>query len=111
MGIAVSLLLIALGAILAWGVTGHVHGLDVTAIGVIVLVIGLVGLILTMLFWHSWWGPGYARRSAYAAPGPGYGRRRWYGYGPWSRGGAVVEEEEVGPGPGPGGPPAAGPPY
>ena len=104
MGIGVSLLLIAAGAILAWGVTGHVSGLDVQAIGVIVLVIGIVGLILTFIFWHSWWGPGYWRRSAYAQQ-PGYGRRRWYGYGPWAGRGGYVEEEEVG------GPPAGGPPY
>ena len=93
MGIGVSLLLIAAGAILAWGVTGHVQGLDIQTIGVIVLVIGVVGLILTMIFWQSWWGPGYWRRTSYAGP-----RRRWYG-----RGGRYVEEEEVGGPPPPGG--------
>jgi hypothetical protein len=100
MGIGVSLLLIALGAILAWGVTGHVSGLDITAVGVIVLIIGIIGLILTMIFWQSWWGPGYWRRTAYAGP-----RRRWYGYGPWAGRGGYVEEEEAGPPAGPGGPP------
>ena len=104
MGIGVSILLIAAGAILAWGVTGHVQGLDLQTIGIIVLVIGLLGLILTMIFWQSWWGPGYWRRSAYQ--NPGYGRRRWYGYGPWAGRGGYVEEEEVG-----GPPPAGGPPY
>ena len=97
MGIGISLLLIAVGAILAWGVTGHVNGLDIQTIGIIVLVIGIFGLILTMIFWQSWWGPGYWRRTAYS------GRRGYYG--PWRRGG-YVEEEEVG-----GGPPPAGPPY
>ena len=106
MGIGVSLLLIAVGAILAWGVTGHVNGLDVQTIGIIVLVIGLFGLILTFIFWQSWWGPGYWRRSTYQQ-NAGYGRRRWYGYGPWAgRRGGYVEEEEVG-----GPPPAGGPPY
>ncbi|MDX6423092.1 MAG: hypothetical protein QOI67_563, partial [Gaiellaceae bacterium] len=35
MGIGVSLLLIAAGAILLWGVTGEVAGIDIDAIGVI----------------------------------------------------------------------------
>src|SRR6266508_198923 len=92
MGIGISLLLIAAGAILAWGVTGDVQGLDITAIGVIIMVVGFIGLVLTFMFWQSWWGPGYFRRTGYssAAPGP----RRWY-YGPWAgRRGAYVEEEE-----------------
>jgi hypothetical protein len=93
MGIGISLLLIAAGAILAWGVTGHVNGLDIQTIGVIVLVIGLLGLILTLILWRSWWGPGYWRRTAYS---PSRGGRR----------GGYVEEEEVG-----GPPPAGGPPY
>jgi len=99
MGIAISLLLIAAGAILAWGVTGHVNGLDIQTIGIIVLVIGLLGLILTMIFWRSWWGPGYWRRTTYSG-------RRGYGYGPSARRGGYVEEEEVS-----GPPPAGGPPY
>jgi hypothetical protein len=95
MGIGVSLLLIAAGAILAWGVTGHVNGLDIQTIGVIVLIVGIVGLILTMIFWQSWWGSGYWRRTSYAGP-----RRRSYG-----RGDRYVEEEEVGGPAPPGGPP------
>jgi Domain of unknown function (DUF6458) len=73
MGIGISLLLIAAGAILAWGVTGDVQGLDITAIGVTIMIVGFVGLVLTFMFWQSWWGPGYYRRTRYAA-GP---RRPW----------------------------------
>jgi hypothetical protein len=61
MGIGVSLLLIAGGAILIWGVTGEVAGADLDAIGVILMVVGAVGLIISLLFWSSWGGPGYLR--------------------------------------------------
>jgi hypothetical protein len=71
-GIGVSILLIAVGAILIWGVTGEVSGLDVDAIGVILLVVGALGLLLSMIFWSSWGGPGYwsSRRRTYVDEGP-----------------------------------------
>ena len=56
MGIAVSLLLIAGGAILVWGVDKAVAGLNLDAIGVILIVIGIIGLVLSMIFWSSWGG-------------------------------------------------------
>ena len=39
MGVGVGLILIAFGAILTWAVNAEVSGLDVTAIGVILLVL------------------------------------------------------------------------
>jgi hypothetical protein len=72
-GIGVSILLIALGAILIWGVTGEVAGFDIDAIGVILLVVGILGLVLSMIFWSSWGGPGYwssRRRTTYVDDGP-----------------------------------------
>lgn len=77
MGIPVSLILIAAGAILTWGVTNEPSGLNLDAIGVVLMVVGIVGLILTLLLWQSWWGPGYWGRSAYAEGGPA--PRSWYG--------------------------------
>jgi hypothetical protein len=77
MGFPVSLILIAAGAILAWGVTSEPSGLNLDAIGVVLMVVGIVGLILTLLLWQSWWGPGYWRRTAYVEGGPD--RRGWYG--------------------------------
>ena len=72
MGLGLSLLLIAAGAILIWGVTGEVASLDVDAIGVILMVVGVVGLLLSMLFWSSWGGPGYfgRRRETIVEEGP-----------------------------------------
>ena len=100
MGIPVSLLLIAGGAILTWGITDEPSGLDLDAIGVILMVVGIVGLVLTLLLWRSWWGPGYWSRTAYVEDAPS---RPWY-YG-GQRGGrrrtTYVEDE---------GPPADVPP-
>ena len=50
MGISVSLILIAVGAILTWAVTATVSGVDITVVGVILMIVGGVGLILSMLF-------------------------------------------------------------
>jgi hypothetical protein len=68
MGIGVSLILIAVGAILTWAVETSVSGLDVNAVGVILMIVGLVGLVLSLVFWSTWWGPGYLRRTAVAGP-------------------------------------------
>ena len=68
MGIGVSLILIAIGAILAWAVNAEVSGLDIQVIGVILLIVGAVGLILSFVFWSSWGGPAYfsgRRRATY----------------------------------------------
>jgi len=63
MGIPVSLILIAAGAILTWGVTQEPSGLNLDAIGVVLMVVGIVGLVLSLIFWSSWGGFG-ARRDA-----------------------------------------------
>ncbi|MBA2298666.1 MAG: hypothetical protein H0W14_11595 [Actinobacteria bacterium] len=94
MGVAVSILLIAAGAILTWGVTAKAEGLDVNAIGVILLIVGLLGLVLSMIFWQSWGG--VHRRSAYVEGGP-VRRRTVADTGRRRR--TVVEEEDVAPGP------------
>jgi hypothetical protein len=68
MGFAVSLVVIAAGAILTWAVTADAEGIDVNAIGVILLIVGLVGLVLSMIFWSSWGG--FHRRSTYVEGAP-----------------------------------------
>ena len=75
MGIGVSLILIAAGAILTWAVNATVSGLNIHTIGVILMVVGVVGLLLSLMFWSSWGGPaGVRRRTTYVddAPPPGY---------------------------------------
>ena len=90
MGISVSILLVAVGAILTWGVTAEAEGLDVNAIGVILMVVGILGLVISLFFWSSWGG--FRRRVAYVEGGPNpyssYARRR----------ATIVEEDDVPPG-------------
>lgn len=69
MGLALSLILVAGGAILVWGVNKEVAGLDLDAIGVILIVIGIIGAVLSMVFWSSW-GGWNRRRSTYVEEGP-----------------------------------------
>ena len=43
MGIGVSLVLIAVGAILTWAVTATASGIDLNTVGIILMVVGAVG--------------------------------------------------------------------
>ena len=60
MGIGVSLILVAAGAILTWAVDATVSGLNIHTVGIILMVVGIVGLILSLVFWSSWGGFGSA---------------------------------------------------
>lgn len=53
MGIGASLFLLALGAICYWALEFDIAGLDIEAVGVILMIIGGLGLILSLLFWSS----------------------------------------------------------
>jgi hypothetical protein len=64
MGISVSLLFIAAGAILKWAVTATASGVNLATVGVILMVVGAVGLAMSLIFWSSWGGFGGARRGA-----------------------------------------------
>ena len=72
MGLGVSIFLIAVGAILAFAVNAEVSGLEIQTIGWILLVVGILGALLSMIFWSSWGGPaGYrSRRTTYVDDGP-----------------------------------------
>ena len=97
MGIPVSLILIAVGAILAFAVNQSSNAaVDVDVVGWILMAVGLAGLLLSLLWWERF-GPGSWGRHRAAYPpdgGPyppargGYGRRR-----------TVVEDEAPGPPP------------
>ena len=58
MGMGVSLILAAAGAVLIWAVDAEVSGLDLTVVGVILLIVGIVGALLSLVFWSSWGGFG-----------------------------------------------------
>jgi hypothetical protein len=84
MGLGVGIFLLAVGAILAFAVNTTSSAVDVVAVGWILMGVGLVSVLLSLMFWQSWAGPGY------------WGRRR------------TTVVDDVAPPPGP---PAAGPPY
>jgi hypothetical protein len=52
-GVGISLLLIAVGAILAFAVDYAVQGVELYTVGIILLIVGAVGLLLSLLFWTS----------------------------------------------------------
>ncbi len=58
MGISLSILLIAIGAVLAWAVSAEVAGIDLQVAGIIMVVVGAVGLVASLVFWSSWGGFG-----------------------------------------------------
>jgi hypothetical protein len=58
MGISLSILLVAVGAVLTWAVSAEVSGVDITAVGVILMIVGIIGLLLSLVFWSSWGGFG-----------------------------------------------------
>lgn len=106
MGLVVSLILIAAGAILVWGVNAESTDFNVDAVGVILMIVGFVAFLLSLMMWRSMWGPGaFMSRRTYvdqggaaappaADPYAGGGRRR-----------VVHEEEDIGGPPPPGAPP------
>ena len=49
MGIGASITLLAIGAILAFAVEAQFSGIDIRVIGVILMICGALGLVLTML--------------------------------------------------------------
>ena len=62
MGIGVSIILIAAGAILTWAVNASVSGLELQTIGVILMVVGALGLLVSLSVWSSWGGFGHRER-------------------------------------------------
>jgi len=96
MGVPVSLILIAVGAVLAFAVHQDPGAsVDIDVVGWILMIVGLVGLLLS-LFWWERLGPG--AWGWHRGPGP-------YGPGPGARRTRTVIEDDVPPGPPPPGPP------
>ena len=75
MGIIISLVLIAFGAILTWAVNSSGGSVDPQAVGVILMVVGFVIFAISLVLWRSWWGVGF-----------------WEG---WYGGGAPVDGDPV----------------
>ena len=52
--IGTSIVLIAIGAVLKYAVTAHVSGIDIQTVGTILLLVGVLGLILSLLYTFMW---------------------------------------------------------
>ncbi len=54
MGIGTSIFLIALGAILRYAVNAEVSGLEISTIGLILMIAGILGLLISLLYMTIW---------------------------------------------------------
>jgi Domain of unknown function (DUF6458) len=71
MGLGVGIFLIAVGAILTFAVTTSANGVDIDTVGWILMAVGFAGVLLSLIFWSTWAGPGYwSRRRTYVDEGP-----------------------------------------
>ena len=53
MGIGASIFLIALGAIFAFAINANLGWLDLNVVGWVLMLVGLVGLAMTLYFWNT----------------------------------------------------------
>jgi hypothetical protein len=54
MTIGAALALIAVGAIFRFAITTSVNGIDIPAVGVILMIVGAIGVVLWLIFWSPW---------------------------------------------------------
>jgi hypothetical protein len=54
MTIGSSIVLIAVGAILKWAVTAHVSGINLQTAGTVLFILGILGLILSVIYTFVW---------------------------------------------------------
>ena len=59
MGFGVGIVLVAVGAVLAWAVNVDTGGaVDLNTVGYILLIVGIVAVLASLVFWSSWGGFG-----------------------------------------------------
>lgn len=56
MGIGVSLILIAIGAVLTFAINATVSGIDINTVGWILMIVGAVGALISLVFLDSFFG-------------------------------------------------------
>jgi len=56
MGLGTSIFLIAAGAILDFAIDKQVNGVNLHTVGAILMMVGALGVVLSLLFWNSWGG-------------------------------------------------------
>jgi hypothetical protein len=65
MGIGTSIFLIAVGAILRYAVNADISGLEISTVGLILMIAGVLGLLISLLYMTLW------SRGRTAAPAAG----------------------------------------
>jgi sulfite exporter TauE/SafE len=63
-GIGTSIFLIAIGAILDFALKVQSSAVSLKTVGLILMVVGAIGLVLSLIFWGSWGGVGSYRRTS-----------------------------------------------
>jgi hypothetical protein len=63
MGIFTSMFLIAAGAVMRFAVSAQGRGFNVHTTGVVLIIVGAIGAVLSIAFWASWGGFGFGRRA------------------------------------------------
>ena len=58
MGIVTSMFLITAGAVMRFAVSAHLRGVNLHTAGVVLMVVGVLGAVLSVAFWASWGGFG-----------------------------------------------------
>jgi FtsZ-interacting cell division protein ZipA len=93
MRIGAGLLLIAVGAILRFGIsTVSTHGINLNTIGDILILVGVLGVVLWMVVWAPWTS---RRRAVYQRDVPVAREERVYREDPAYRGQPVYREERA----------------
>ena len=54
MGFSTSIVVVAIGAILRFAVSVTTTGFNLHTIGLILMIVGIVSLVLSIMFWNSW---------------------------------------------------------
>ena len=71
MELGTSLFLIAVGAILTFAINASISGIDIATVGIILMVVGVVGLLISLFYWMP-------RRRAVVADRPVVRNREYY---------------------------------
>jgi hypothetical protein len=71
MGVGTSIVVFAIGAILKFATNVHTSSFNIQTIGVILMIVGAVGFVISLFFWGSWGGFGGVsrRRTVYGDTG------------------------------------------
>ena len=62
MGIGISIAIFAVGAVLTFALEREAEGINLDTVGIILMIVGVIGAVVSALFWSSWGPYGRERR-------------------------------------------------